>query len=210
MDSLLRRSAHRRADCGDRHPGRGGADRPRFAERGLDRRGRRSRTSSAAFLARGDSLGPPAADDRSRPQPGVNPDLIRCEEEAHRDGATLTDAGIRSPRRADAEAACSRSRRLRVGQRGTGSPGSSHGDRRRPLDDRGVRPRRRTPGAVRDSPRWVLLSGTVEYEFSDGRPPLVARVGNGFTLPPGTAHRGRNRFADPARLLVVAEPYLAG
>jgi quercetin dioxygenase-like cupin family protein len=72
-----------------------------------------------------------------------------------------------------------------------------------------------TPGGGR--PEWCetahvgyVLSGTIEYEFSDGRPPLVAAAGNAFTLPPGAAHRGRNRFADRARLLVIDEPYLRG
>ena len=53
-----------------------------------------------------------------------------------------------------------------------------------------------------------VLSGAIQYEFSDGREPLAAAAGQGFTLPPGAAHRGRNRGAEPATLLVVDEPYL--
>ena len=71
------------------------------------------------------------------------------------------------------------------------------------------------PGGGR--PEWCttahvgyVLSGTIEYEFSDDRPPLQASTGQGFTLPPGAGHRGRNRFEGPATLLVVDEPYLKG
>jgi quercetin dioxygenase-like cupin family protein len=70
------------------------------------------------------------------------------------------------------------------------------------------------PGGGR--PEWCetahvgyVLSGEIRYDFSDGREPLIARRGEGFTLPPGAAHRGRNDGAEPATLLVVDEPYLA-
>jgi quercetin dioxygenase-like cupin family protein len=69
------------------------------------------------------------------------------------------------------------------------------------------------PGGGR--PEWCdaahvgyVLSGEIRYEFSDGRPQLVARRGEGFTLPPGAAHRGRNDGSEPATLLVIDEPYL--
>jgi quercetin dioxygenase-like cupin family protein len=69
------------------------------------------------------------------------------------------------------------------------------------------------PGGGR--PEWCeaahvgyVLSGEIEYEFADRRAPLVARTGQGFTLPPGAAHRGHNRTDTPATLLVVDEPFL--
>jgi quercetin dioxygenase-like cupin family protein len=55
-----------------------------------------------------------------------------------------------------------------------------------------------------------VLGGEIRYDFVDGRAPLVARKGDGFTLPPGAAHRGSNEGSEPALLLVVDEPYLAG
>ncbi len=53
-----------------------------------------------------------------------------------------------------------------------------------------------------------VLAGAITYAFSDGRPELVARAGQGFTLPPGAPHRGTNYGAEAARLLVLDEPYL--
>jgi quercetin dioxygenase-like cupin family protein len=53
-----------------------------------------------------------------------------------------------------------------------------------------------------------VLAGEITYAFSDGRPELLARAGEGFTLPPGAPHRGTNHGTEPARLLVLDEPYL--
>jgi hypothetical protein len=53
-----------------------------------------------------------------------------------------------------------------------------------------------------------VVSGEITYDFSDGRPALVARAGDGFTLPPGAPHKGTNHGGQPAVLLVVDEPYL--
>lgn len=70
------------------------------------------------------------------------------------------------------------------------------------------------PGGGR--PEWCdvahvgyVLSGEIRYEFSDTRSPLAVRRGEGFTLPPGAAHRGKNHGSAPAILLVIDEPYLA-
>lgn len=54
-----------------------------------------------------------------------------------------------------------------------------------------------------------VLAGEIHYEFEQGLPPLVARSGEGFTLPPGAPHRGTNYGSEPALLLVIDEPYLA-
>jgi len=52
------------------------------------------------------------------------------------------------------------------------------------------------PGVLREE--WCdaghsgyVTDGEVVYEFQDGRPPLAVREGEGFTLPDGSAHRGR-------------------
>src|SRR5579875_1446875 len=54
------------------------------------------------------------------------------------------------------------------------------------------------PGARReewceDGHAGFVLEGEIEYEFSDGDPPLVVGTGDGFTLATGRGHRGRNR-----------------
>lgn len=54
-----------------------------------------------------------------------------------------------------------------------------------------------------------VLGGEITYDFSDGRASLVARAGEGFTLPPGAPHKGTNNGDAPAVLLVLDEPYLA-
>lgn len=63
------------------------------------------------------------------------------------------------------------------------------------------------PGAGR--PEWCtvghrgyVLSGEIEYEFESGGT-LTAGTGQGFVLPSGDAHRGRNRGEETARLLVI-------
>jgi len=65
------------------------------------------------------------------------------------------------------------------------------------------------PGSGR--PEWCsvghlgfVLSGEIEYEFESGGS-IAARTGQGFVLPGGEPHRGRNRGAVPARLLVIDE-----
>lgn len=49
----------------------------------------------------------------------------------------------------------------------------------------------------------VVLEGTLEYGFEDGRDPLVVRAGEGFALPEAPRHRGRNPGTDPARLFII-------
>ena len=65
------------------------------------------------------------------------------------------------------------------------------------------------PGAGR--PDWCttghrgyVVAGEIEYEFESGGS-LTARAGQGFVLPGGDGHRGRNRGGEPARLLVIDE-----
>ena len=65
------------------------------------------------------------------------------------------------------------------------------------------------PGAGR--PEWCevghrgyVVSGEIEYEFESGGS-IIASTGEGFVLPGGDNHRGRNRGSVTARLLVIDE-----
>jgi quercetin dioxygenase-like cupin family protein len=65
------------------------------------------------------------------------------------------------------------------------------------------------PGAGR--PEWCaighrgyVISGAIEYEFESGGS-IAAVARQGFVLPAGDNHRGRNRGAETARLLVIDE-----
>ena len=55
--------------------------------------------------------------------------------------------------------------------------------------------------------RGYVLRGEIEYEFDDGSPPLRAKEGEAFLLPPaplvGGAHRGRNLAEGPTRLFLI-------
>jgi quercetin dioxygenase-like cupin family protein len=64
------------------------------------------------------------------------------------------------------------------------------------------------PGAGRegwcDTPHsGYVLSGTLVYEFEDGRDPLRIRAGEAFALPTAPGHRGHNEGAEPARLFII-------
>ncbi|MDQ3865235.1 MAG: cupin domain-containing protein [Actinomycetota bacterium] len=64
------------------------------------------------------------------------------------------------------------------------------------------------PGAERsewcaDGHRGFVLSGQVEYVFDDGTPVLVASAGDGFVLPAGQSHRGRNSGSEPVRIFLL-------
>lgn len=66
------------------------------------------------------------------------------------------------------------------------------------------------PGAGR--PEWCteghrgyVISGRIGYEI-DGRAPVEASAGEGFVLPAGAPHRGRNLDAGPTRLFVIDDP----
>jgi len=48
-----------------------------------------------------------------------------------------------------------------------------------------------------------VLSGSISYEFDDGRAPLVVGPGEGFLLPPAPRHRGTNNGAEPVRLFII-------
>lgn len=61
-----------------------------------------------------------------------------------------------------------------------------------------------------DGHEGFVLSGGIEYEFDDGRPPLRAAEGEAFLLPPAPlgegAHRGRNVAPGATRLFLIDEP----
>jgi quercetin dioxygenase-like cupin family protein len=50
--------------------------------------------------------------------------------------------------------------------------------------------------------RGYVVAGEIEYQFWSGGS-LTARAGQGFVLPRGDGHRGRNRGRETARLLVI-------
>ena len=55
--------------------------------------------------------------------------------------------------------------------------------------------------------RGFVLSGSIEYEFDDGSPPLRANEGEAFRLPHAPlgdgAHRGRNLARGATRLFLI-------
>ena len=64
------------------------------------------------------------------------------------------------------------------------------------------------PGAGREE--WcetphsgIVLSGTLTYNFEDGRQPLTVGAGEAFALPDAPRHRGRNHGPEPARLFLI-------
>jgi quercetin dioxygenase-like cupin family protein len=67
------------------------------------------------------------------------------------------------------------------------------------------------PGARReewcvDGHGGFVLSGAIEYEFSDGGPSLSLGEGDAFALSTGRQHRGANRSSGPTRLFVIDDP----
>ncbi len=48
-----------------------------------------------------------------------------------------------------------------------------------------------------------VVSGTIAYNFEDGRDPLVIGPGKAFALPAAPRHRGINDGSDPARLFII-------
>jgi hypothetical protein len=68
------------------------------------------------------------------------------------------------------------------------------------------------PGAGRDE--WCraghhafVIHGGIHYEFEDGRTPLSAVAGQGFHLPAGIGHKGRNHHFERTRLFVIDDPH---
>jgi hypothetical protein len=57
-----------------------------------------------------------------------------------------------------------------------------------------------------DGHAGFVLSGAIEYEFSDGGPPLSLNEGEAFALSTGRAHRGANRSNGPTQLFVIDDP----
>ena len=61
-----------------------------------------------------------------------------------------------------------------------------------------------------DGHRGFVVSGGIEYEFDDGRPPLRAAEGEAFLLPPASigngAHRGRNVAQEATTLFLIDDP----
>ncbi len=67
------------------------------------------------------------------------------------------------------------------------------------------------PGARRDEycldgHAGFVLEGEIEYEFSDGDPPMVVSQGDAFTLATGRGHRGRNTRDSSSRLFLIDDP----
>jgi quercetin dioxygenase-like cupin family protein len=65
-----------------------------------------------------------------------------------------------------------------------------------------------SPGAGRDE--WCdvphsgyVVSGTITYDFEDGRDPLELGAGEAFVLPANPRHRGHNGEDEPARLFLI-------
>ena len=64
------------------------------------------------------------------------------------------------------------------------------------------------PGSGReewcDTPHaGYVVSGSITYDFDDGRAPLVIGTGQAFALPTTPRHRGRNEGAQVARLFII-------
>ncbi|HET9125074.1 MAG TPA: cupin domain-containing protein [Solirubrobacteraceae bacterium] len=57
-----------------------------------------------------------------------------------------------------------------------------------------------------DGHAGFVLDGQIEYEFSDGDPPLVVSAGDAFTLATGRGHRGRNLHHGSSRLFLIDDP----
>jgi hypothetical protein len=57
-----------------------------------------------------------------------------------------------------------------------------------------------------DGHRGYVLEGSIEYEFDDGSPSLRAVSGQGFRLPAGSGHRGRNLAEGATRLFLIDDP----
>lgn len=67
------------------------------------------------------------------------------------------------------------------------------------------------PGAgrdewCRDGHRAYVVDGAIQYEFEDGRDPLAAVAGQGFYLPGGLGHKGRNHHFERTRLFIIDDP----
>jgi quercetin dioxygenase-like cupin family protein len=65
-----------------------------------------------------------------------------------------------------------------------------------------------SPGAGREG--WCdvphsgyVVSGTITYDFEDGRDALELGPGEAFVLPPDPRHRGRNEGDAPAQLFLI-------
>ena len=58
-----------------------------------------------------------------------------------------------------------------------------------------------------DGHRGYVISGSIGYDFDDGRQPLTASEGEAFFLPKAHhghgAHRGRNLSSEPTRLFLI-------
>ncbi|HEY6398824.1 MAG TPA: cupin domain-containing protein [Solirubrobacteraceae bacterium] len=48
-----------------------------------------------------------------------------------------------------------------------------------------------------------VVSGTIAYDFEDGRARLVIGPGEAFALPAAPRHRGANEGEQPARLFII-------
>ena len=48
-----------------------------------------------------------------------------------------------------------------------------------------------------------VVSGSIRYDFDDGREPLIAAAGNAFVLPSHPRHRGSNASAEMTRIFLI-------
>jgi Cupin domain len=67
-------------------------------------------------------------------------------------------------------------------------------------------PRARREEYCVDGHAGYVLEGEIEYEFSDGEPPMVVSQGDAFTLATGRGHRGRNTRDSSSRLFLIDDP----
>jgi hypothetical protein len=48
-----------------------------------------------------------------------------------------------------------------------------------------------------------VVTGSIQYDFEDGREPLLAESGTAFLLPSAPRHKGRNQGGGPARIFLI-------
>jgi len=51
-----------------------------------------------------------------------------------------------------------------------------------------------------------VMEGTITYELAGKRPRISASAGDGFVLPTGIAHQGRNDTQQVARIFLIDDP----
>lgn len=69
------------------------------------------------------------------------------------------------------------------------------------------------PGSTREEwcqvgHRGFVLEGTITYELTGNLKPLSASAGDGFVLPTGIAHRGRNDTQQLTRIFLIDDAFV--